>query len=415
MTQTAPDSAKVAYLTGHYPAISHTFILREVETLRDLGREVVTCSVRSADPAHLKGAVEQAEHQRTFYLLAAARRPATLLAAMGMGLRTPGALWRMFRLAWRTRSPGARAALYQLFYMVEALVLGRHLRAQGVTHIHNHFAGPSATVAMLTSELTGIPYSFTLHGPADLLEGQKWRLDEKVARARFVACISHFARSQLMFFSDPAHWDRLRIIHCGIQPERYDRPQLPRAPGPLRLAFVGRFAPAKGLRVLLEAVQIARAQGTDLHLTLVGDGPDRAALETLAAPMGEAVTFTGYQTQDEVAETMAQMDVFVMASFAEGVPVVLMEAMASGKPVIATRIAGIAELVQDGVNGALVAPGDAAGLAQAITAMASDPDSRSRMGAEGRRKVQAEFDIRAEARRLDRLLAGDLGPTPRPA
>ncbi|MEM7645214.1 MAG: glycosyltransferase family 4 protein [Pseudomonadota bacterium] len=396
-------TAPVAYLTGEYPAVSHTFILREVEALRALGRTVLTCSVRRTGPEHLRGPAERQAAETTFHVLEAAKRPATLLAAIGGALSQPGRLLSTLALAWRTCPPGWKATLWQAFYLVEALVLARHLKATGAVRLHNHFAMASSSVAMLTSSLTGIPYSFTLHGPADFLETTRWRLDVKIARADLVACISQFCRSQGMLFSDPAHWSKMRIVHCGVELDRYGPGDGPRDSA--RLLFVGRLAAVKGVRVLLDALAKLHANHPDATLTLVGDGPEREAIEVHAQELGlgEAVRFAGYLGQDEVAAELGRADLFVLPSFAEGVPVVLMEAMASRLPVVATRIAGIPELVEDGVSGRLVTPGDADALAGAVSELLSDPEGRTRMGAAGRETVAAAFDVAREAARLDRL------------
>jgi len=275
---------------------------------------------------------------------------------------------------------------------------------------------------MLAGELTGLPFSFTLHGPADFLDPYRWKIGQKAARARFVATISHYARSQLMFHTPPEHWDRLHIVHCGVDPARY-RPHgtvIPAGPdGEIRAIFVGRLAPVKGLRLLIEAFMRLKDDLPDLTLTLVGDGPDRPAIEAAAAPLGDRVRFTGYLSQDQVAAEVRAADFAVLPSFAEGVPVFLMEALASGKPVVATQVAGVGELVQAGVHGALVPPGDVESLTEAIRAMAKDPKARAAMGQAGRTKVAADFDIATEAARLATLFAGldpqPVRPTPRPA
>lgn len=410
----ANGQQRIAYLTGEYPAVSHTFILREVEALRAQGLEVLTCSVRRGNPKHLLGPAEKDAASTTFYLLDAAKNPLTLLGAHLAALASPRRYLATLALALRTRRPGARGLLWQLFYFLEAGVLARHLSGNGVTQLHSHFANSSASVAMLTAELANIPFSYTLHGPADLFEPYSWHLAEKTARARFVACISYFARSQCMLFSDPVHWPKLRIIHCGITPELYQDSGATQS-GRSHFVFVGRLAAVKGIRVLLQAFQMARKTNPDLTLTLVGDGPDRAALEAEAAPMGDVVRFAGFQSQSEVAKILATADVFVLPSFAEGVPVVLMEAMASGKPVLASRVAGVPELVEDGVNGFLVAPGDAVDLAKKIGIMSADAALRMRMGQAGRQKVQEEFNIETEATRLRALFEGDDNSAIRPS
>jgi glycosyltransferase involved in cell wall biosynthesis len=409
-----PPSRRIAYLTSEYPALSHTFILREVEALRARGIDVLTASVRRSAPGRHRGPAEDAAAATTFCVLDAARRPGTLLAAQVAALRHPGRYLATLGRALRLSPPGLAARLRQVVYFLEATVLARHLAAEGAGHIHNHFANPSATVAMLAADLARISFSFTLHGPADLEEPKRTRLDAKIARARFVACISHYARSQAMLHSDPADWPKLRIVHCGVEPELYAAAPDPAALPP-DLVFVGRLAPVKGLRVLIEAMAEARAAVPDLTLTVIGDGPDRAWLEAAVRPFDGAVRIAGPLSQAEVAAALARARAMVLPSFAEGVPVVLMEAMASGRPVIATRITGVPELVEDGVSGLLVPPGDAASLAAAIVRLAREPETCRRMGAAGQARVRAEFDIAAEAGRMAALLEGRDGGEIRPA
>lgn len=401
---TAP---RIAYLVGEYPAVSHTFVLREVAALRDRGLDIRTCSIRRTGPQHHRGPAERAEAAATFNVLDAAKSPRGLLGAQIAALRRPGLYGRTLRKAWAMRGPGLRAALYQIIYFLEATVLARHLRENGVPHLHNHFAQASCTVAMLAARLAGIPFSFTLHGPADFTDPKLWRLDSKIADAAFVSCISHFCRSQAMLASPPEQWDRLHIVHCGVEPARYGAPAPVEMPSGKRLLFVGRLTAAKGVPVLIEAMARVRAAHPDAHLTLIGDGPERGRLERRVRDLGlsGAVTFAGLRSQDEVADMLARTAVFVLPSFAEGVPVVLMEAMAARRPVVATRIAGIPELVDDGVSGRVVAPGDGASLADAVCDILSDPQRAAAMGAAGRRKVEAEFDIAQEAGKLAPLFA----------
>lgn len=402
----ALPEGKIAYLTGEYPRATDTFIQREVAALRALGIEITTCSVRKTDARHHVGESQRSEAARTFYVQSAAKNPLTLVSALWAALsHSPGRWLSALTLAWRTRPPGAKALLWQIFYFLEAAVLVRHLRANGVVHLHNHFANSSCSVAMIASEMSGIPFSFTLHGPAIFFEPKWWRLDEKIAHARFVACISHFARSQAMLFSDQRHWDKLKIIHCGVDPAAYARRDGPRGK---RVLFVGRLAAIKGVPLLLRAFTAVAKDHPDAYLTIIGDGPDRAALEVEAAAAGISgrVAFLGYQPQEAVAAQLAQSDMMMLPSFAEGVPVVLMEAMATGLPVIASRVAGVPELVEDGVSGFLVPPGDLGALTERLGLLMADQALRERMGVQGRIKVAAEFDGTHEATRLASLLAG---------
>ncbi|MDE4192700.1 glycosyltransferase family 4 protein [Phaeobacter gallaeciensis] len=394
---------KLAYLTGEYPRASDTFIQREVAALRALGHDVLTCSIRTTGAEHLVGPEQRQEHALTFKVLGACKKPLRLLRAHLRWMRNPGRYIAALRLAWKTAPRGVKGRLYNLIYFLEAGVLADELRRQEVDHLHNHIATAACTVAMLASELSGIPYSFTIHGPDIFFNPNHWRIDEKAARARFVACISEFCRSQLMCFADQSHWARFHIIHCGIDPGRYTSAPHKGA----NLLFVGRLAAVKGLPILLNAL---RDLSGDWKLTVIGDGPDRAALEAQA--QGLNVDFLGYRSQSEVAEALSSTDVFVLPSFAEGVPVVLMEAMASAVPVVATRIAGIPELVDHATSGLLVPPGDPQELRAALDHMLADSKARQDMGLAGRAKVSDDFNIHTEAARLSRLFTSYASGSP---
>ncbi|WP_146588236.1 glycosyltransferase family 4 protein [Puniceibacterium confluentis] len=407
---------KIAYLTGEYPRASDTFIQREVACLRALGHEVLTCSIRRTGPEHLVGPEQRSEQAGTFHVLEALKDARRALRAHGRWLRDPGRYFRALALAWRTAPRGLRGRVYQLIYFAEAGVLADELARQGIDHLHNHIAKASCTVAMLAGALSGIRYSFTIHGPDIFFEPHHWRIDEKAARASFVACISDFARAQLMCFAAPAHWDRFAVVHCAVSPARYGAG----ARDGTRLLFVGRLAGVKGVPVLLEALAGLTAACPDLRLTLIGDGPERAALEQHAQALGvaERTAFLGYRSQAEVTEALRSTDIFVLPSFAEGVPVVLMEAMAAEVTVVTTRIAGVPELVRDGESGLLVAPGDAAALRDALLRVLGDADLRRRMGQMGRARVATDYDSETEAAWLSELFraaaAGRKPPGKRP-
>lgn len=405
MTGRQGASNPIAYLTSEYPKVSHTFIQREAEGVRGHGLAVITCSVRKPAPGDLTGPEEKAAFRDTFYILSAAKNPLRLFEAhLGLLVRAPGRYLRGLALAFRTSAPGVKALLYQLFYFAEAGVLAQHLQRQRAVHLHTHFGNSGCSVAMLTAEISGIPFSFTMHGPSEFFETNRWRLDEKVARARFVTCISHFCRSQLMLFSDQAHWPKLHIVHCALDPDVYDRLSANRPLGK-HLLFIGRLAGVKGAPIMLDAVAALRARHPGVHLTFVGDGPERPELEAKTADLGleDVVTFAGYRSQGEVAEYLAATNIFVLPSFAEGLPVVLMEALASRVPVVTTRIAGVAELVEDDVNGYLIPPGDVDSLIWRLDQLLEDSGTRARMGDAGRQAVMAEFDIKTESARLSEL------------
>lgn len=404
---------KLAYLTGEYPRASDTFIQREIAHLRDIGHEVLTCSIRTTGAEHLVGPEQREEHKRTFKVIAAAKNPTTLLKAHMKWAKTPGRYLRALKLAWSTAPRGIKGRLYNLIYFLEAGVLADKLNREGVTHLHNHIAKASCTVAMLVGALSGIRWSFTIHGPDIFFEPHHWRIDEKASRASFVSCISHFCRSQLMCFADAQHWSKFHIVHCGVDPSRYgDR----RDRDGLTALFVGRLAGVKGVPILIEAIARLTDTYPDLKLRLIGDGPDRKALEAevTARGLGTRVTFLGYRSQAEVAGELAQADVLVLPSFAEGVPVVLMEAMAAQVPVITTRIAGVPELVEDKISGRVVPPGDVDAFTEALDQVLGNRDLQRDYGIAGREKVVAEYDVAQEARWLSDLFCSYASGTDTP-
>jgi colanic acid/amylovoran biosynthesis glycosyltransferase len=397
---------RIAYLTGEYLRPTHTFIQREVEALRSTGVDVHTFSVRPTHSADLVGPEQKAEQSKTFNILPI--RPFVILRAhLQLLFTVPGQYAQALRLAWRSRSAGLKALLYQLFYFIEAGVLAQELKRREIQHLHNHFADSSCTVAMLTAALADLSFSFTLHGPYIFFEPYRWKLDLKIQQAQFVICISHYCRAQAMLLSAPDSWRKLYIVHCGIDPKRYTPTQLSQQK---RLLYVGRLSAAKGVPVLFQAVAFLIAQHPEVMLTIVGDGPDRQALESQAAELGilPYLKFVGYQSQDAVCQYLQDCDVFVLPSFAEGLPVVLMEAMATGIPVVTTSIAAISELVEEGVSGYLVPPGAVEPLVQRLDGLFRDPLLRQAFGQAGRSKVEKEFDLHKEVSSLKQIFETEL-------
>ena len=233
---------RIAYLTGQYPRATDTFIQREVAGLRELGVEVDTFSIRRTGDSHMVGSEQRLERDRTFYILPA-NLINLLLSHISLLITAPNRYLQAIKLAWTTSQPGLQGVLYQFFYFLEAGVLTKQLQQRQILHLHNHIAEASGTVAMLAAQMGGFTYSFTLHGPYIFFRPYQWRLDEKIKRALFVCCISHYARSQGMIFA-PAHkWDRMHIIHCGIDPALFDA--VSHSKLGKRLLFVGRLAMAK--------------------------------------------------------------------------------------------------------------------------------------------------------------------------
>lgn len=398
---------RIAYLTGEYPRATDTFIQREVEGLRKLGVEVHTFSVRPTGNEHIVGPEQQAERDRTTTLLPP-YLPHLLQAHLSLLFQSPRRYAQGLKLAWVGRSPGLKALFYQLFYFIEAGTLAHALQQRQIQHLHNHLADSSCTVAMLAATLAGIRFSFTIHGPAIFFEPYRWRLDLKVKQALFVSCISYYCRSQLMLLSSPNHWSKLHIVHCSVDPQRLI--PVVHQPNCKRLLYTGRLSAAKGLPILFEALGRVVLHHPDLVLTLVGDGPDRQALETLTADLklSPYLKFVGYQSQDAVCEYLHKSDIFVLPSFSEGLPVALMEALAAGVPVVTTTVAGISELVEDGVNGYLVPPGAVEPLVKRLMQLLENADLRERMGQAGRIKVEQEFNLAQEVPWLKKIMEAAL-------
>jgi glycosyltransferase involved in cell wall biosynthesis len=408
-------SARVAYLVSQYPALSHAFIETEVEQLRALGAEVTTFSVRAARPEHLLTPRAAAEAAATTVLQ---EQPVPhLLRALAAVLRQrPDALPRVAALAAGTGPRTAGARLRQGLYLGEALVLWHHLSRAGLRHVHAHFANNGADIARLTAALgeavdgpeAGWAWSMSMHGPTEFEDQGRWDLAAKAASAAWVACITDFCRSQLMRLLPPEEWAKLAVVRMGVDSTRFS-PGPPRAAGgPLRVLTVGRLVPEKGSPLLLEALEQLVASGVDAELSVVGAGPLAGQLAERArrAGLGGRVRLLGAVGQDDLPALYRAADAFCLPSFAEGLPVVLMEAMACGLPVVTTTIAGIPELVEHRVTGLLVPPGRADLIAAALRDLALDPQLRASLGAAGRERVVLRHDAAAEAR----LLAGLLDP-----
>ena len=355
----APAGLRIAYMTGQYPRATDTFIQREVAALRSHGVHVQTFSIRKPASKENVGPEQQAERERTFYVLPPCPW-AMFTSHLRLLLGSPGRYFRALRTMLTVRPPGLKAFVWQCAYFAEAGIVARRVRELGIVHLHNHFSNSSCSVAMLAAEMGGFTFSFTMHGPAEFFEPKYWRIDEKIRRALFVACISHFCRSQAMVFAPQEKWDRLHIVHCGVDPALF-QPRRHSGRGS-QLLFVGRLAGVKGLPILLDA--LAQAQGAPSRDPLErrrrrpgSRTPGRAGPP--ARRRGERRRSSATSRSSRCANCSRGPTSSSMTSFAEGVPVVLMEAMAAEVAVVATRIAGIPELVEDGVSGFLVPPGDA--------------------------------------------------------
>ncbi len=389
----------IAYLVSDYDAPSHTFVRREVAALRAHGTDILPFSVRrgvrdsGAAPALL------------------GRSPLAYISAIGWAIATrPRLFAAAWRLACRHRVPGWKAWIWAQFHFVEAVLLAKLLSAAGATRLHSHFANSGATVGLIAAHLAQLPWSLTLHGisetdfPAGLL------LPEKIERASFVACASYFMRAQAMRQVEPTHWPKMTIVRCGIDVTSLPPPAPHGTSGPARLVCVGRLSPEKGFVGLLEAVAAIAASNVPLQLTIVGDGPmhDIVHRRVRALGLNDLIRFTGSLAEADTLAEIAQADILVLPSLMEGLPVVLIEAMALGRPVVASRVAGIPELVEEGVSGLMFAPSDWFELEAALRRLIEARREWAAMGEAGRKRVEAEFLAEQPTARLARLFSGEL-------
>jgi len=393
----------IAYLINQYPKVSHSFIRREILALENENMTIMRIALRGWDEA-LVDVQDRAERARTRYVLQAGGRN-LLTTVARMCLRRPIRFIRALRLACRMARHSDRPPLIHLIYLAEACRIECWLAASHIQHLHAHFGTNSAEVAMLVHALGGRSWSFTVHGPEEFDKAALIHLAEKIRSCLFVVAISSYARSQLYRQVSSPYWPKIQVVHCGLDQSFLSVPIIP-PPSARQLVCVGRLCEQKGQLLLIEAVHRLAADKYDFRLVLVGDGELRADIEALIVRYGllDKVHITGWISEEKVREEILAARGMVLPSFAEGLPVVLMEAMALGRPVITTYVAGIPELVRDGEHGWLVPAGDVDALARAMRACLDAPDDLlSRVGEAGRKQVSREYDVAKEAQKLRAL------------
>ena len=398
---------RVAYLINHYPKVSHSFIRREILALERQGVVVLRIAVRGWGDA-VPDPADAAERSRTRYLLQHGLVP-LLRATAWIALTQPARFFGAARLAFAMWRRSDRTIFHHLAYLAEASALVGWLAAERVAHLHAHFGTNPAEVAMLARVLGGPPYSFTVHGPEEFDKPEALGLGEKGRHAAFVVAISSFGRSQLYRWLPQAHWPKVHVVHCGLEAAFHAGAAVAAAAPPRRLVCVGRLCEQKGQLLLVQALHRVVGRGAALELVLAGDGEMRAEIEALIERLGlqAHVRITGWIGSAQVRDEILAARALVLPSFAEGLPVVIMEAMALRRPVITTFVAGIPELVLDGETGWLVPAGDLGRLSDAIEAcLAAPPDLLERMGEAAHRRVLARHDVDHEAAKLVALFAG---------
>jgi glycosyltransferase involved in cell wall biosynthesis len=392
---------KIAYFINQYPKVSHTFIRREILALERQGFDVQRIALRGWSET-TPDAEDQQEQARTRYVLRQ--------GVWGLALPTLRALlvsplkWiRALRLAIRISGRSDCRLFHHFICVAEACRIVRWLREAGSARLHAHFGTNSAEVAMYARCLGGPPYSFTAHGPEEF--ESPMGIAEKVRSAAFVAAISSYGRSQLYLRCKPEDWPKVNVVRCGIEPS-FHRVTAYCASQPRRLVCVGRLCEAKGQILLVEAAARLRTKGIKFDLVLAGDGPIRAEIESAIERhgLGGSVQITGWISSDRVREEILAARALVLPSFAEGLPVVIMEAMALRRPVLSTFVAGIPELVLGGENGWLFPAGSLDELATAIEdCLSKSEEEIQRMGDAGYGRVIERHSVDIEAAKLAAL------------
>jgi glycosyltransferase involved in cell wall biosynthesis len=397
-------ATRIAYLVNQYPQPSQSFIRREIRALEDSGYAVERFTVRRYD-GPLVDEQDLAERERTTALLDAGAFGLLVGTAMTFCAR-PRRFVKSLALAVRLGRRSDRGLMRHLIYFVEACALLRLLARKGVDHVHAHFGTNSATTALFCRLLGGPSYSFTVHGPEEFDKPEFLHLGTKIEHAAFVVAVSDFGQSQLFRTCSYEQWSKMHVVHCGVDASFHDVAPTPPPDAP-RLTCVARLHEQKGLPMLVDAVALLRKSGVPVQVTIVGDGPLRGLLERRIEDLGlkDAIRLAGWMSNAEVRRELLASRALVLPSFAEGLPVVIMESLALHRPVISTYVAGIPELVEQDVCGKLVPAGAVEPLAVAMCEiLEASVDELAALGAEGARRVRRRHCAATEAAKLAALI-----------
>lgn len=393
-------STAIAYLVNQYPKVSHSFIRREIHGVEACGIDVYRFSVRSRSD-ELVDAADKAELQKTDVILSVGLI-GLLIGMLTVAITRPIPFFKALRLAIQVGWNSERGLLLHIIYLAEACVLLKRLAKTPVTHIHSHFGTNSTTVAMLCHVLGGPPYSFTVHGPEEFDKVKAIALPEKIRRAAFVVAISSFGRSQLYRWCSVEDWAKIHIVHCAVD-DYFLNPKTQSLPTEPNLVCVGRLSEQKGHLLLLEAAHLLAQSNRSFTLTFVGDGELRSQIEAKIRQyhLEANIVITGWATSTEVQQHLLNSRAMILPSFAEGLPVVIMEALAVERPVLSTYVAGIPELIDPLRCGWLVPAGSVDALADAIKTVLDTPiETLQEMGKYGAEQVRAQHNIQIEADKL---------------
>jgi glycosyltransferase involved in cell wall biosynthesis len=392
------STPSIALLVSQHPAINHSVILREIRELRK-SLDLRTASIRPPDRLRDRLSEEERDEASITYYIKPQGIGGALAALIGTMFSVPVSLFAGWFYALKLGGLNPKKALRNTLYFVEAVMLGRWMRQKRLKHVHVHY---SSTVGLLVKRIFPIQLSISFHGPDEFNDPEGFWLNQKIEASDFVRAISYYARSQLMKCCSPDQWDKIEVAYMAVDPVVFRPRPFRENPAQIEIICVGRLAPVKAQHVLIEAVAKLVADGRKVLLHLVGDGPDRSRLERHVDALGirAQVVFHGFTAQERLNELYSQADIFALASFAEGLPGVLMEAMAMEIPCVSTWITGVPELIRDGIDGILVPPADSFAFAAGLAKLIDDPELRRRIGIAGRARILEKFNLEKNGRHL---------------
>jgi len=401
----------LAYLTTVYPSVSHTFIRREILGLEGRGHTIQRCSIRRPDNCVDK--LDLDEEEKTFYCLEQSVIR-LLIDTLHMFILSPIRWLNTFFMLLRFNKQSDRGLIRHLAYLVEACVLYKEIRKKEIKHIHTHFGTNSTTVALAIKKLGGVSYSFTVHGPDEFDAPIGLSLNEKIIEAEFVVAISNYGAAQLKRWVPFEYWKKIIVVGCTVDDEFLgdESSPLPKQKSERKIVCVARLSAQKGIFILLEALKILKDKNIILNLVLAGDGELRSIIEEQLKDLGltKQVKITGWIDGKQVKKYLSESNALVLPSFAEGLPVVIMEAFALKKPVITTWIAGIPELVEHGHNGWLISPNSSGALVNALIELINMPSERlCEMGKAGFERVKNTHSVSSEVPKLEKALSNVIG------
>jgi colanic acid/amylovoran biosynthesis glycosyltransferase len=390
-----PFRHKIGYLISQYPAVSHTFVQREVFALRSKGFMIHTASINETNIKEEQLLPnDREEMNRTYYI-----KKQGVLIAVGELVKTfvtkPLQLLKGIYSALKLANFNIKKMFLHLCYLVEALLVAKWMKKTNISHVHVHFANPASTVALILTKIYPYTYSMTIHGPDEFYDVTLYNLKEKIEGAEFIFCISYYTRSQIMRLSLPEAWKKMDVVPLGVDPDFYTPIVFREHPSPFEILCVGRMTLTKGQEILLQAVKKILAQGKNIRLCFVGDGPEKERLEEIIKKLHlqDSIVFKGALNTEETFRFFKQTDIFALSSLAEGVPIVLMEAMSMEIPCIATAINGIPELIKNEINGLLVPASNTEETVNAILRLMEDRELRQNLGKAARLTILDKYNL----------------------